>query len=95
MHCYIDMEFHISSVLMCLEPEAQQPADDNTPKLISVKFSRTETERARKARERSFRAMEQRIREEPWLDVLYRPRTSREGEVGCIFLIQLKLLSGL
>ncbi|CAG0886847.1 unnamed protein product [Cyprideis torosa] len=65
------------------QPEEMSEAavqEESGPKLISVKFSRTENERTKRARERSFNALEARRREEPWMDVAYRPQNSQEAE---------------
>ncbi|XP_072931804.1 DNA-directed RNA polymerase III subunit RPC5 [Epargyreus clarus] len=60
-------------------PEAQQ---------ITVKFARQETEVAKKAREKSFETMSQRISEEPWFDAMWKNSESDHAE-----LERLKLFS--
>lgn len=48
---------------------------------ITVKFARQETEVAKKAREKSYETMTQRIADEPWFDALWRPSDSDQSEV--------------
>ncbi|CAG4937054.1 unnamed protein product [Parnassius apollo] len=61
------------------EPEAQQ---------VTVKFARQETEVAKKAREKSFETISQRISEEPWYDALWKQSDSDYAD-----LERLKLFS--
>ncbi|CAH2036958.1 unnamed protein product, partial [Iphiclides podalirius] len=61
------------------EPEAKQ---------VTVKFARQETELAKKAREKSFETISQRIADEPWYEGLWKPADSDYAE-----LERLKLFS--
>ncbi|PZC82285.1 hypothetical protein B5X24_HaOG210841 [Helicoverpa armigera] len=61
------------------EPEAQQ---------VTVKFARQETEVSKKAREKSFETISQRINDEPWYDALWKSSETDHAE-----LERLKLFS--
>ncbi|KAI5652061.1 sin-like protein conserved region domain-containing protein [Phthorimaea operculella] len=61
------------------EPEAQQ---------VTVKFARQETEIAKKAREKSFETISQKISEEPWYDALWKHADTDDAD-----LERLKLFS--
>ncbi|CAF4823670.1 unnamed protein product [Pieris macdunnoughi] len=61
------------------EPEIQQ---------VTVKFARVETEVAKKAREKSFHTISQKVAEEPWYDALWKSSKSDQAE-----LERLKLFS--
>lgn len=47
------------------------PGEEEEAKPITVKFARPETDRARKAREKSFKFMQQKMAEEPWTKVQF------------------------
>ncbi|XP_053607153.1 DNA-directed RNA polymerase III subunit RPC5 [Plodia interpunctella] len=61
------------------EPEAQQ---------VTVKFARQETEVAKKAREKSYEALSQKVAGEPWYDTIWRHSDTDQAE-----LERLKLFS--
>ncbi|XP_034830729.1 DNA-directed RNA polymerase III subunit RPC5 [Maniola hyperantus] len=61
------------------EPEAQQ---------VTVKFARVETDMAKKAREKSYESVSQRIANEPWYDALWKHSETDHAE-----LERLKLFS--
>lgn len=61
------------------EPEAQQ---------VTVKFARQETEVSKKAREKSYETITQRMNEEPWFDALWKSSETDHAE-----LERLKLFS--
>ncbi|XP_050683540.1 DNA-directed RNA polymerase III subunit RPC5 [Leptidea sinapis] len=59
------------------------------PTQVKVKFARKETEVAKKAREKSYQSISQKISEEPWYDALWKSSSSDQAE-----LERLKLYSG-
>ncbi|CAK1547361.1 unnamed protein product [Leptosia nina] len=61
------------------EPEPQQ---------VTVKFARVETDMVKKAREKSFHTISQKVAEEPWYDALWKSAESDQAE-----LERLKLFS--
>ncbi|KAG6448999.1 DNA-directed RNA polymerase III subunit RPC5 [Manduca sexta] len=64
--------------------------ENNEPeaKKVTVKFARQETEVAKKAREKSYESISQRISEEPWCDALWKHSDTDHAE-----LERLKLFS--
>ncbi|CAB3224412.1 unnamed protein product [Arctia plantaginis] len=64
--------------------------EDNEPvaKQVTVKFARQETEVSKKAKEKSFETMSQRIADEFWYDALWKPSDTDHAE-----LERLKLFS--
>lgn len=52
------------------EQKAEQESDveEEEPKHVTVKFARTETDRTRKAREKSFNYLQKRSDDEPWCE---------------------------
>lgn len=48
--------------------EQESDAEDEEPKHVTVKFARTETDRSRKAREKSFNYLQKRSEDEPWCE---------------------------
>ncbi|XP_075231012.1 RNA polymerase III subunit E isoform X2 [Lycorma delicatula] len=55
--------------------------EEDKDKQITVKFARQESERMKRARERSFNYLSMKSAEEPWYDTNYYPSTSRESEM--------------
>lgn len=49
---------------------------------VNVKFKRLETDLAKKAREKSYEAITQRIAEEPWYDALWKKSDTHHAEVS-------------
>lgn len=48
--------------------EQESDAEEDEPKQVTVKFARTETDRSRKAREKSFNYLLKRSEDEPWCE---------------------------
>lgn len=48
--------------------EQESDAEEDEPKHVTVKFARTETDRTRKAREKSFNYLLKRSEDEPWCE---------------------------
>lgn len=48
--------------------EQESEAEEEEPKQVTVKFARTETDRSRKAREKSFNYLLKRSEDEPWCE---------------------------
>ncbi|XP_028178539.1 DNA-directed RNA polymerase III subunit RPC5 [Ostrinia nubilalis] len=67
------------------EPEAQQ---------VTVKFARQETDLAKKAREKSFETISQRISEEPWFDALWRHSDTDQAELERLKLFSMTSADG-
>lgn len=55
------------------EQKAEQESDieEDEPKHITVKFARTETDRSRKMREKSFNYLQKRSEDEPWCETTW------------------------
>lgn len=60
--------------------------EEEKEKQITVKFARQESERMKRARERSFNFLSMKSAEEPWYNTNYYPSTSRESEVMFMIL---------
>ncbi|KAL0893301.1 hypothetical protein ABMA27_014893 [Loxostege sticticalis] len=67
------------------EPEAQQ---------VTVKFARQETEIAKKAREKSFETISQRISEEPWYDTMWRHSDTDQADLERLKLFSMTTSDG-
>lgn len=65
------------------EQKAEKAAedDDEEIKQVTVKFSRNENERIKKAREKSFNVISQRGAEEPWCETLWHPKNDSASEL--------------
>lgn len=65
------------------EQKAEKEADEEEEELkqVTVKFSRIENERIKKAREKSFNVISQRGAEEPWCETLWHPQTATASEL--------------
>lgn len=61
--------------------------EEEKEKQITVKFARQESDRMKRARERSFNYLSMKSAEEPWYDTTYCPSTSRESEVCLVWLL--------
>lgn len=55
------------------EQKADQESDveEEEPKHVTVKFARTETDRSRKAREKSFNYLQKKSDDEPWCETIW------------------------
>lgn len=67
------------------EPEAQQ---------VTVKFARQETEVMKKAREKSYATISQRIAEEPWYDALWKHSDTDHADLECLKLFSATTSDG-
>ncbi|CAH0723205.1 unnamed protein product, partial [Brenthis ino] len=67
------------------EPEAQQ---------VTVKFARTETDVAKKAREKSYESISQRIADEPWYDALWKHSNTDHAELERMKLFSATTMDG-
>lgn len=64
-----------------LKAETEADLDDEEPKQVTVKFARTENDRIRKAREKSYNYITQKSAEEAWHDTMWYPKDSTEAEL--------------
>lgn len=51
--------------------ECESDLDEDEPKHVTVKFARTENDRTRKAREKSFNYLSQKSADEPWYETMW------------------------
>lgn len=61
--------------------ENEADLDEEEPKQVTVKFARTENDRLRKAREKSFNYISQRSADEPWCQTMYYNKETTEAEL--------------
>lgn len=61
--------------------ENEADLDEEEPKQVTVKFARTENDRLRKAREKSFNFISQKSAEEAWCQTMYYGRETTEAEL--------------
>lgn len=65
------------------EQKAEKEADDEEEEVrqVTVKFSRIENERIKKAREKSFNVISQRGAGEPWCETLWHPQSASASKL--------------
>lgn len=61
--------------------ELESDPDEEEPKQVTVKFARTETDRVRKAREKSFNYLSKKSAEEPWCETLWNDKNSVAADI--------------
>ncbi|KAL4708702.1 hypothetical protein ACJJTC_017381 [Scirpophaga incertulas] len=64
------------------------------PKQVTVKFARQETDLAKKAREKSFECISQRINDEPWYDVLWKHASTDNSDLERLKLFSVSTSDG-
>lgn len=67
---------------MCLVHNAESGEDDDAVEQVTVKFARTETDRSKALREKSFGYLQKKIAEEPWIHTGYYSEHTDESEVS-------------
>lgn len=61
--------------------ENESDTEDEEPKHVTVKFARTETDRSRKAREKSFNYLSKKSADEPWCETLWHSKDSVQSQL--------------
>lgn len=61
--------------------EQESDTEEEEPKQVTVKFARTETDRTRKAREKSFNYLSKRSAEEAWCEASWHGRHSMQAQL--------------
>lgn len=61
--------------------ELESDTEEEEPKQITVKFARTETDRTRKAREKSFNYLSKKSADEPWCEAMWHDKDSVAAEI--------------
>lgn len=61
--------------------DLESDAEEEEPKQVTVKFSRTETDRTRKAREKSFNFLSKKSADEPWCEAMWHDKESVAAEI--------------
>lgn len=59
----------------------ESDTEEEEPKQVTVKFARTETDRTRKAREKSFNYLSKKSADEPWCETMWHPMDSVEAQI--------------
>lgn len=61
--------------------EQESDTEEDEPKQVTVKFARTESDRNRKAREKSFNYLSKKSADEPWCETLWHPKDSVQAQL--------------
>lgn len=61
--------------------DLESDAEEEEPKQVTVKFSRTETDRTKKAREKSFNFLSKKSADEPWCEAMWHDKESVAAEI--------------
>lgn len=59
----------------------ESDADDDEPKQVTVKFARNDSDRLKKAREKTYNYLTQKSAEEPWCETMWYPPDSINAEL--------------
>lgn len=59
----------------------ESDADDDEPKQVTVKFARNDTDRLKKAREKSYNYLTQKSADEPWCETMWYPPDSIHAQL--------------
>lgn len=61
--------------------EDEEAAGESSAQQVTVKFARNETEQMKKARENSFKTLQEKSAQEPWIECSWKSLKSTESEV--------------
>lgn len=61
--------------------ETESDMDEEEPKHVTVKFARNETDKVRKAREKSFNYLTKKSADEPWHETMWYPKDSVQAQL--------------
>lgn len=72
--------------------DPEEGEKESEPQQVTVKFARQETEVAKKAREKSFETLTQKMNAEPWYNCQWKQFGSDDADVSVFSLLLLELI---